>query len=360
MSSIDKIKEQKEYACFLDAYNYSLNKPVPQQTKEILKFLNGEYIIRKKNDAPDIVTICLKNNNQQALVGIEHFNVSSISKTTTTGKNISLHKLHISNLSKINDEMISQIQKTGYINDEIIEKNNIEVGALAEDAINGTYEAFIHSFQTAWIKHSSNIDNYIMRTKSLAEERKILTVEIAFLIEIDTEFFDFFYNSDEKVMYDNSGLIPIFKDVISIINSTANLFKINYIIFYNRNINKSNQSVVAFKTDSIENNLHEQGILIYEYIGENYCKVKVDSIETDGETPKVKYQLKKYPEKFIKNELFSMYRKAKSLKDKHIPFVASRSVQHLLFIDPDSCSDKNERLRRSRQFSAKYSKDNKK
>ena len=38
MSAIDERKEQIEYQCLLDAYNFCINNPVPQQTKETVSY----------------------------------------------------------------------------------------------------------------------------------------------------------------------------------------------------------------------------------------------------------------------------------------------------------------------------------
>lgn len=358
MSTIDEKKEKSEYQCLIDAYDFCVNNSVPLQTKNILKYLNGECVIRDKNDAPDIINICLRNGNQKVIVGIEHFNVSSISKTTSTGKNISLCKMHLSNLSKINDKMVKQKCEEGFISDALIDENTKEIGSLAEDALNGTYESFITSFKTAWNKHTSNVDNYIKRITTVAEEKGIKEIEIAFLIEIDSEFLEYFCNySDGSIDFVNTGLIPVFKEIIALINSTDNRKKINYIIFYNKNVNKSCQSVIAFRTGSIKSNLQKQGISIFEYIGENCSKVVIDNIDHKDIT--LDFHLDGYTYDDIKYKLLPLYRKAASLKRKHIPFVADRGVQHLLYVDPDNCPDKNTRHRKSKKFSKTYSKDKK-
>lgn len=356
MSAIDERKEQIEHQCLLDAYNFCINNPVPQQTKEILKYLNGEHLIRDKNDSPDIINICSRNHGLKSLVGIEHFNVGSISKVTSTGKTISLHQLHKNNLLKINEEMNREKRESGSISKEVLSENIREVGSLVEDALNGTYEAYIHSFQTAWEKHISRIEKYTEQVSSLAEEIKINHIEIAFLIEIDSEFHDWFYNhSDGKKEYDNTGLMPVFKKIISIINSTSNLKKLNYIVFYNKVVNKSNQSVIAFRTGSVKSNLQKQGIPVYDFLGESGCKLVIDNIEQSVDEIIPEYHFNGYTNEHIRETLFPLYRKAKSFSEKHIPFVASRSVQHLLYIDPDNCSGKEEILRKSKQFSKMYS-----
>lgn len=352
MSTIDERKEHIEYNCLIDAYNFCMNNMVPEQTRGLLKYLNGERVILEKNDSPDIINICKRGDVNRILVGIEHFKATSISKITSSGKHISLHQMHINNLAKITDEMIDSIEKDGGIQNELIDRNNKEIGKLAEDAINGSYESYIESFRTVWNKHASKIDNYLQKLEAVSKEKEVSNVELAFLIEIDSEFTDWFYNyEDGKFEYIKTGLAPVFKQIVSIINSTKDLKKINYVILYNRNINRSSQSVVAFRTGAIKSNLKKQGVPVFDYIGEERCKVVVDDVNKKDGRIEPNFHITGYTDEYILNELFPLYRKAMDLKKKHLPFVATRSVQHLIFVDIDNCSSKWEVDEKSNKFS---------
>lgn len=322
MSTIDEKKEQNEYQCLIDAYNYCINNTVPQQTSEILKYLNGEHVIRDKNDSPDIINVCSRNG-EKALVGIEHFNVSSISKITSKERNISLSKLHEKKLLKIHDKMVNEKHESGFICESTIDEYKKETTEFAIDTVNSSYDAFIQSFRSSWEKHTSNIDKYIRQIAPIAEEKDIKDVELAFLIEIDSNFKKYYcHYSDGSVKLVTTGLIQFFKEIIEIINSTDNLKKINYIVFYNKNKYKSFQSVIALKTDSIESNLYNQGIIIFEYIGENLSECVVDSTRTS-----VCYIRKSST---IKEGINSLYLKALSFMNKKIPFITTYSIQKLI------------------------------
>ena len=93
-------------------------------------------------------------------------------------------------------------------------------------------------------------------------------------------------------------------------------------------------------------------------MGESGCKIVIDNIEQDGEELIHTYHFKEYTDDYIKNTVFPLYRKAISLREKHIPFVASRSIQHLLYVNPDNCSNRSIIRRKSKQFSKMYSKGN--
>lgn len=79
-------KHNKEMRCFQRAVQTALKKR--GETKRILKYLNGNDVIREEEERPDIVKLCKSDlrGQRNTIVGIEHFRVDQLSIKKNDGK----------------------------------------------------------------------------------------------------------------------------------------------------------------------------------------------------------------------------------------------------------------------------------
>ena len=79
-------KHDREMQCFQRAVQIALKKR--GETKRILKYLNGNDVVRKEEERPDIVKLCKNDSRGQCdtIVGIEHFRVDQLSIKKKDGR----------------------------------------------------------------------------------------------------------------------------------------------------------------------------------------------------------------------------------------------------------------------------------
>lgn len=328
MSNSDKKKEDKEYEMFQSACNYCLNNNTNDRTRSIMKYLNGNPLKREKNDRPDIINECTKENKNY-IVGIEMFCVDQNSKFKR-GSLCSKSRESEAIISKIYDKGHKELVETGNVSDEqcsLLLKNTVE---YAQDSLNSEYEMLISAFKYNFENHAKKCELYRENLKALSKGKEI---ELAFFIEIETYFHDLFLNCNNSIIQYQSSLMPMFSEIISIINSNANKSLIDYIVFYLHNRPKSEIQVIAIRTGNIRKNLENQGITIFKYAGEQLLKTGDCNIEKDEKGDyRLEYDLTNpINAEFIKY-IMPVYQKALDYQTKRIPFVTSRIVQYLLYV----------------------------
>ncbi len=333
MSDSDRKKEQQEYKIFQSACDCCLNNNhnnINTRTISIMKYLNGKSIFRKKNDRPDIINICQKKGTLFT-VGIEIFSVdhNSIKKR---GKYRSKSRETKAKLSDIYEQGHHQLIETGDISNELREefiRNTIE---LAKGNLNCEYSMFIETFRYHFENHAENSQQYRDNLTAISENGNI---ELAFLIDIETYFHDIFLNDGDTVVQVDSGLMPMFSEVVSIINSNANKKLIDYIVFYLHNPQGSKFKVIAVRTGNLKKNLSNQNVIIYDYLGEQTVKIEECTANHSSENNfDLDFRFTECSDLDIQRCVLPLYEKALKYKKNRKPFVTSRMVQHLLYIYP--------------------------
>lgn len=349
MSNSDKKKENREYEMFQSACNYCLNNNTNIRTKSIMKYLNGTPIIRKRNDRPDIINECTKGN-KKSIVGIELFCVDQNSKTkrgSLRSKSRESEKI----ISNIYDKGHKELIETGVVSDDNCKSLLKNTSEYAQDSLNSEYEMLISAFKYNFENHAKNCKIYRENLKGLSEGKEI---KLAFFIEIETYFHSIFLNCNNSIKQYQSPLMPMFSEIISIINSNENKSLIDYIVFYLHNRPKSEMQVIAIRTGNIRKNLENQGITIFEYAGEQLVKTVDGNIEKDEKGDfQLNYGFIDLTSEKIKKYVMPVYQKALDYQKKKIPFVTSRMVQHLLYVLPYA-KTKEDRLKRSIEFDMKF------
>lgn len=346
MSKADLEKEKKEQETFLSACEYCENNQVNVRTQSIMRFLNGNIIERQKNDSPDIICKCQKGNKEYA-VGIEVFLVDNNSRK---------HKDTYQSVSCKDRSAVDKIFEKG--NKEYLEGKDVtERGKelvrsavpMIQNALNSSYNILIDTFRYHFSHHADRVNDYRQEVQRYSDGSE---VKIAFFIEIKSYFNALFLNKGNSVIQYNSHLMPFFSDIINVINSHKNKDKIDYIVFYLTSFQNTETKVVAIRTGNIKQNLKNQGITIYEYVGENYTQSKPSKnkyIDEDNGDYTVKMG---FDNDYDEEVVTKLFQKALKMKNNNIPFVTSRMIQSYLYSAKATSLEELQRLRN--KFSIQY------
>ncbi len=317
MSEIDKRKEEKEYQTFLDACNYCSNNNVNIVTKNLMIFLNGEKVERKKQDRPDIITRC-KRGKKEIIVGIEAFYVDQNSGLKS-GKYKSKSKESWSKINGIYEKGHNQLNTDGKVSDE----NNMQllqkVGEFSRDRLNSSVDDLINAFKHHFDHHADQAEQYKNAIKEYSNGEKI---ELAFFIEIETCFHNLFVFHNNKIIRYESMLMPFFSEIISIIENHPNKEYIDYIVFYLKANNPDEEKVVAIRAGQIRKNLEKQGIIIFKKMIDRSVKIKIepDGVEkVDNKGFSLTYEIQ-----IDKSRKFEIEQKIYNFVKRNIPFIMSQ------------------------------------
>ena len=180
MSEVDKKKEQNELALFIEAVK--LSSESPEQTRSILRFLDGETIDREKNDRPDIIKKCFRNG-KIVYVGIEHFHVDQLSKVKNGKVNATGEECykHIKKVYETGHEFVVQEKEVPVrTTDELMKQAVI----YSNERLSSNIDSLLLSLRAGLEKHTANIEAYKANTQIYAPNHP---VEIALFIDIFVE-----------------------------------------------------------------------------------------------------------------------------------------------------------------------------
>lgn len=82
---------------------------------------------------------------------------------------------------------------------------------LAQQANTLQYRSFLNAFSSSLKKHMDNVDAYRKNVQQFAGQRRI---ELALLIEIETAFPQMFFNENDTIRVDETGLLPMVEDIV--------------------------------------------------------------------------------------------------------------------------------------------------
>ncbi len=129
-----------------------------------------------------------------------------------------------------------------------------------------SYNTFFKSFEYSLNKHLESVEAYRTNLKTLSKEK--YNIELAFLIEICSEFKGLFLNNHKGTYKQKEDFMPIFEDIVNLMEENIDCHKVDYIIFCISGILcTNNPKVIAIQTNNIRKDLERQNIIIYQYTG---------------------------------------------------------------------------------------------
>lgn len=328
MSEVDKKKEQNELDLFIEAVK--LSSESPEQTRSILRFLDGETIDREKNDRPDLIKKCVRNG-KTVFVGIEHFHVDQLSKVKNGKVNATGEECfkHIKKVYETGHEFVVQEQ-------EVPEKTTDELMKQAviyfNEMLSSSIDSLMQSLRAGLEKHTANIEAYKANTQIYASN---YPVEIALLIDVFIEF-------DQLVKFDgysfsemNVEEVPIIAPLISSIVKYTQSKGIQYIVLLFKG-HHIKSKVLAFRTGKIRKNIANQRLPIYDYIGDESTRDfnLLGGHLSHNKDDEGNYNLISEYKEFTHDEMLRIlapyildaYKKQKA----HKPFVTSKTIYTIL------------------------------
>ena len=340
------IKKEQETAILENTIKIGLKKR--GETKRIISKISGEDYKRDNEERPDFVKIipAKSKKEKQTIVGIEHMRIDHFSLQKKDGKVASKAVPNENNISKI----------YGRWKDKDLKKQENFIGSVTEivscvaDRMemmeNSSYHTFLKSFKYTLEKHIEKTDEYLKELRKFSKNR--CDTEMAFLLEVHSEFNNLFLNDDRGAKKIDKYFLPFFEDVVELLERIDSK-KVNYIILYLKNgLGSDREDVVALRTGRIKKRLKEQGIRIYEYAGDDIAeegfsslnrKITVQSelCELDKEKPNelssiFKIDFKDFSFKEQTDFLLYAFKKAHEFKLKGNNFVTSSVIQEMLYV----------------------------
>lgn len=328
MSSSDRIREKNEYDTFIKACDYCESHSVNKRTQSIMRFLNGRRINRAKNDRPDIITTSSKGGKEYT-IGIEMFYIDQNSKSKR-GRYSSKSRENKKQLIKVYDKGHAELVETG----QVSEANQMELlqkaVKSAQERLNSSYYELLSAFRYSFENHAKNTDDYRKELLSISDGKEII---LAFFMEIECNFHSLFLNEGNTVTEYNSKLMPFFSEFIRIITENKSVKDIDFLVFYLTSYDQPEEKVVAVRTGNIRKNLQNQGITVFEYVGDSCGKADISKTEyaiaENGDYVSRLYFKADFDES--NEEIQRLFHRALSLKKHNRPFVATRPIQAMLY-----------------------------
>lgn len=234
-------------------------------TKNLALRLSGDFVYRQVEERPDFVKKSLVNNrNDECIIGIEHFKVDHLSLKKKDGKIASKGIMHSIDVSNVYNKWASKIGESSDIDISAAKDIQNLIWSQYNRVTTTNYHTFVSAFDYSLSKHIAKVESYRKELTKLANGKKI---ELAFLIEVHSEFINKYFTNKKGTQKSKSGIMPIFNDVVEILEQIDSK-KVDYIILLlcETQINK-NTDVIAFKTGKIFEQLTRQKKIIYEYAG---------------------------------------------------------------------------------------------
>lgn len=321
------------------------------------KLLHGESkrIIKKisemeldNTERPDFVGYLppISKHQRGSLIGIEHFRVDHFSLKKKDGNVASTGIIAEKKLQKIFEQHHEKVIESQKIPENVVCDITSFLAEQMERHEKSSYNTFLKSFEYSLNKHLDNVDVYRINLQNLSKSK--YNIELALLIEIHSEFNNLFLNNSKGTVKQESNFIPMFQDMVDIMEKKINFHKVNYIIFYITGASyKNNPKVLAIRTNNIKKQLEKQNIFVYEYAGSDLIftdfqatqqNVKIEQTYLiDGDKILLDIQ-RKYDEQEKQskmNAIFYSFKKALEYREQGKNFVTTLTVQMLLDVFGD-------------------------
>lgn len=252
-----------ELACL----NLAIEKCLKQKgfSKKIGLMLSGNDVERDNNEAPDFLR-CYKPTNcngKSVIIGIEHYRVDHYSEKLRNKKVSSLGVQYENEVKKSIEKWKPELSEDTEIPDNVLSDFSDILLQAFEQRIQATYNTFISAFGYSLNKHLPSIDNYLSVVNRYGGDCE---KKLALLLEVHTDFSQLFYH-DHKGIHHNDNIIPIFEDIVEILETVDNR-KVDYLILcFGKTIYDDTTKVVAISTSNIRKQLQKLHIPIYHYAG---------------------------------------------------------------------------------------------
>ena len=237
-------------------------------TKKIATRLSGDFIYREIEERPDFVKKSLESGRRdECIVGIEHFRVDHLSLQKKDGRVGSTGVMYNIESNRVFNRWNSKIGESSEIDLAAINDIQNLIWNQFKRVNNTDYPTFISAFKYSLNKHMEKVESYREELKKIANGKK---VELAFLIEVHSEFKNKYLTNKKGTKKSLTGIMPMFNDVVEMLERIDSK-KVDYIILLlcETQINE-NTDVIAFKTGDIYKQLIKQKKSIYEYAGKDF------------------------------------------------------------------------------------------
>lgn len=336
-------KKNKELICLNRVIK--TNKLLYGESKRIINKISGDEFARPNTESPDFVKFFppISKYERGTLIGIEHFRVDQLSLKKRDGNVASSGILTEKKVYEIYQQWHEEVTTSDIIPDGAVRDIANLIAQQIQKVNKSSYNTFIKAFEYSLIKHLENINLYRANLRKLSAGN--YKTELALLIEIHTEFSNLFLNDEKGTYRQGNDFIPIFEDMVHLLEEKVNCHKVNYIILcLGGTLYDDNIKVIAVKTNNIRKQLQKQKVIIYEYAGEdliyedfqsNQRKIIAEPnyfIDNDKISIGIEYKDKEQNEQFILNAIFYSLRKALEYRQQGKYFVTTFGTQMMLDI----------------------------
>lgn len=336
-------KKDKELLCLNRVLK--ADKFLHGESKRIINKISGKEFTRPNTESPDFVRYCpqISKHERGTLIGIEHFRVDQLSLKKHDGNIASSGILTEKKVYEIYERWHKEITSSETVPDGAVRDFADLIAQQIQKENKSSYNTFIKSFEYSLNKHIENVDIYKTNLKKLSAGN--YKTEFALLIEIHAEFNNLFLNDEKGTYRQGNDFIPIFEDMVHLLEEKVNCHKVNYIILcLGRTLYDDNIKVIAVRTNNIRKQLQNQKVTIYEYAGEdliyddfqsNQRKLITKSsylIDDDKISIGIEYTDKEQNEQSILNAIFYSLRKALEYRQQGKNFVTTFGTQMMLDI----------------------------
>lgn len=312
-------------------------------TKQFAKALhtaleNGDI---QEQERPDfVVSVSDEKGQRKNVIGIEHFRVDHlVEKKRNKAGVVSTGVQAIQNINDIYEEYHEIVQKSDEIPDFVLEAICAEAGKQAQQLHSATYPNFLKSFSYVLNKHTKQVEAYRENLKNHSGESD--SVHLGFLIEIHTEFTNLVYNRKGKRYCAADGTMPMFEDVVQLLEQTTRSAKIDFLVLYlAQTYSNKNDRIIYIKGNNIRHQLERQKITIYEYAEPDiflrpfrsfFKELQPLKLEIDRENDS--FSLIREPLQLADNDLlecmFCACKKIYALSDAGKPYATSMNMQKI-------------------------------
>lgn len=334
-------KKEREYKVFLDALAKSRKRG--GEARRNVDRINGEILDRGgKSESPDfLVGVPLRTKNQpRRLIGVEHFRVDHYSEENRKrGHMDSLASKLSSQISSLQGLWRPQDDDEGAPSDAVESFANI-LGEGLRARNMAYYGGFLKAFSGSIRQHLEKCDSYLDNIQVYAGNQD--EVQLAFLIEVHTDFSNRCINIGDKWRKVLPGELLIFKDILLELKDASS--RIDHFILASYPALRDNIiDSVVLKSQLLEKSLSRQKIPIINYYAQDavcprFEKAEfVSHISDAGNSYNFSYDIKGA-------EMDAAYAVKRCVESLHLaikdyktgaPFVASLTLQFLVDVFGD-------------------------
>lgn len=260
--------------CVLDS-----RKEQRGDSKKILNLLLGQEVERVNSERPDIVKRIepLKKGRPGILLGIEHFRVDhlTIEKRMKKGRGSGERKLASTapviqnDLRNVYNKWHRCLDESGDLKESELLDASGDILDVVAKGVQKTYDTNYHSLLESLKynieSHMKSVDAYYTNLKMLAEDNE--KIQMAFLIELHAEFLSLMIRERTGVRMCRYGEIPLFKDVIEVLEEKIDKSKIQYIILVaSGTLDTGEKKVYLLRSGNLLSQLKKRHVKVFNYL----------------------------------------------------------------------------------------------